>query len=166
MTLKKLHLIFITLTLLTLLLIGGCVSKKSTDMVSPVSYQQLKGFEVKFSISKSTFFSGEEVPLKLNIKNTGDNPQKLSFTSGQEYEFLVNDDSGNEVWRWSYGKVFAMILREKKLEPGEELVYEVVWPQENFEGERVPVGSYVVKGYSTSDELREIILDLEIKIVD
>jgi hypothetical protein len=40
-------------------------------------------------------------------------PLTLSFTSGQEYDFAMNDSAGNTVWRWSVSRTFLQALHER-----------------------------------------------------
>ena len=82
MVLKRLCPAFIVLMLFVLLGVWGCIytdeAEKSPKTVPTVTNQQIGEFEVEFSVPKSTFSLGEEVPLKLSIKNTSDISQKLS----------------------------------------------------------------------------------------
>ncbi|HDP70085.1 MAG TPA: hypothetical protein ENN38_04660 [Actinobacteria bacterium] len=144
---------------------GDNVKPPAEDV--PVTFHQKKnGLEIDFLVSKEGFSVGEDVSLKLSIKNTNSNTRVLNFTSGQKYDFLVEDSSGREVWRWSYDKSFTMALEEKKLEPGEQLTYEVIWPQKDLENKQVLAGDYLVKGFCSAMELKDVILSLEIKVVD
>ncbi len=171
MFLKKLLLVCFVISFVLLATCGCGGPSDGNDVevereVPITSHQEKNGFEIDFSIPKRGFSLGEEIPLKISIKNTSDDFKELTFSSGKKYDFWVENDSGKEVWRWSFDKVFTMVLESKKLEPGEQVVYELVWPQKDFDGKQVPAGNYVVKGFSSASELKEIVLGLEVKIVD
>jgi hypothetical protein len=76
--------------------------------------------------------------------NTGEDPIRLQFSSGMQFDFVVTAKDGTEVWRWSSGKAATMMLTERKIAPGELAVYSVVWDGRDSTGAPVAPGEYNV----------------------
>ncbi|ELY74409.1 BsuPI-related putative proteinase inhibitor [Natrinema pallidum] len=68
----------------------------------------------------------DAVLFVFTVTNTGDEPVELAFTDGCKAEFVLVDD-GNEVWRFSDGRMFAQVLSSAELDPGETTTYEAEW---------------------------------------
>lgn len=68
--------------------------------------------------------------------------QDLIFGSGQQFEVTVEDEKGNEVYRFSDGKAFTLALVMKSIEPGESLVWQDVWDMIDKEGNKAAEGNY------------------------
>lgn len=71
--------------------------------------------------------SGDPVRLTMTLSNEGDEPVALRFPTGQSAEFVVSDATGEEVWRWSEGRMFTQALREETLDPDDRASYEATW---------------------------------------
>lgn len=67
------------------------------------------------------------VSFRFTVINDGSEPVELTFRDAGQADFAVYDD-GDEVWRWSDGRMFAQVLQSARLEPGEEAVFEEEWP--------------------------------------
>jgi len=99
-----------------------------------------KDISVKTQTKKSKYTVGEEVEMFVTLVNISPNPVELIFTSAQRYDFIILKE-GKEVWRWSNGKMFAMVLDNLRLEPGEGLTYTETWKTRDAEH-----GEYEVTG--------------------
>ncbi|MFC7096325.1 BsuPI-related putative proteinase inhibitor [Halobaculum marinum] len=77
--------------------------------------------------------------LTLTVENAGSAAVDLSFSDGQRAEFVAVDADGAEVWRWSEGRAFAMMLGSETLAPGESVAYDGTWAS-------TPAGEYEVTG--------------------
>ncbi len=88
---------------------------------------------------------GETVSLKLTLTNSGNQPVQF-YTGATPHDFVVATAYDQEVWHWRCGKTFPAIMREIKLEPGEELVLAGEWEQMDNWGEPVPTGTYLIRG--------------------
>lgn len=86
---------------------------------------ELTGMALECSLSAD----GNEGSAKFTyeVTNAGDDPIDLQFSDGQEADLAVEDPDGNEVWRWSAGRMFAQMLQQKELGPGETATYEFEW---------------------------------------
>ncbi|MEW6299406.1 MAG: BsuPI-related putative proteinase inhibitor [Thermodesulfobacteriota bacterium] len=80
----------------------------------------------------------------LAALNTGEDPIRLRFSSGMQFDFVVTSKDGSEVWRWSAGKAAIMMLTEREIAPGELAVHSVVWDGSDSTGTPVPPGEYEV----------------------
>ena len=69
-----------------------------------------------------------DVSLTFTIANTTQSPVKVSFSSGQKYEFAVIDStSGKEVWRWSNGKGFTASFVEQTVPANSAISFTEKW---------------------------------------
>ena len=71
---------------------------------------------------------GEGVTFRFTVSNGTGGPVELTFRDACRADFAVRHDDGEEVWRWSEGRMFAQQLGHARLEPGEEAVFEEEWP--------------------------------------
>jgi len=69
----------------------------------------------------------DRVAFTYEVTNPDDEPIDLQFSDGQESDLAIEDDHGTEVWRWSDGRMFAQMLQQKHLAPGETATYEFEW---------------------------------------
>lgn len=84
---------------------------------------------------------GQEVPLKLKVKNRSDQPIELTFRGRPAYDFIVG-----AVWRWSQEQFVQPIYERRTLQPGEELEFAAAWDQRDSQGRPVSSGRYEVRG--------------------
>ena len=68
-----------------------------------------------------------EVRFALHVTNRADKNLELMFPSGQTHEFIVTDETGHEVWRWSEGRMFTQALQSKLLAGTETTTYAESW---------------------------------------
>lgn len=129
--------------LLALFALVGC----ETDLTSTNS-----NFEVtliitnQFSQPSSTFTQGETINISLALKNISSTTQTLNFSSSQQYDFVIKDVNGVEIWRWSDGMVFIAATTSYSLSPGESQVFSYSWDQNiPSTGTVIPVGTYLLE---------------------
>jgi hypothetical protein len=87
--------------------------------------------------------AGDTVHLHLQVSNAADTAIVLTFPSTQRYDFGVETESGESVWRWSADRMFGQVLGEERLESGASLSYREVWPSVGRSGRFVAVGQVV-----------------------
>ena len=96
-----------------------------------------------------TFSSGEHVSLTLVFYNCGEEAINRAYSDGQQYDFVVQDESGEIVWSWSPGATLA--LTDRTFEPDEMFVHRTIWRQHIFNGgELVAPGTYTAFGFDVS----------------
>jgi len=87
--------------------------------------------------------AGDTVHLQLELSNAGDTAVVLEFASTQRYDFGVEAETGESVWRWSADRMFGQVVGEERLAPGASLVYGEVWLATGRAGRWVAVGQVV-----------------------
>lgn len=93
------------------------------------------------SLTKQSYKPGGEIKVTIIAYNISDDEVELKFNSGKSYDlYLFRGDK--EVWHWSKGKFFTMIIRNKKLAPGEKVIYEV----KDKLPENLKAGNYLLQG--------------------
>jgi Intracellular proteinase inhibitor len=61
--------------------------------------------------------AGDTVLLRLRVTNPYQAPVRVTFPSGQTYDFAVLA-GGRELWRWSADRGFTAAVQELTIEPG------------------------------------------------
>ena len=101
---------------------------------------------VAFSVETASQVSyGETLPLKLTLRNQGN--ETLHFYRGgrPSHDFVVSSSGDTEVWHWLCAKFIALPLDRETLEPGESLELSGEWEQVDNRGNPVPAGEYLVR---------------------
>ncbi|GAE25236.1 intracellular proteinase inhibitor [Halalkalibacter wakoensis JCM 9140] len=78
--------------------------------------------------------------VSMIVKNNQETQATIDFSSGQKYEIVFIDQDGNEVYRYSDGRMFTMALVHESFEPGETMTFE-----EEIALEDIPKGVYTVE---------------------
>ncbi len=79
----------------------------------------------------------ESVHFTVTLTNNGDKEAEIEFTSGQKFEVTVADPDGNEIYRYSDGRMFTQALETITLKPGESKSWSDEWKTE-----QAPAGNY------------------------
>ena len=91
------------------------------------------------------------VPLmtaRLTLRNTAE-PIQLTFPSGQTYDFVIKNERGEVLYRWSDGKAFTMALRQETIGWGERN-YVIQVRLAGVDKNPLPQGRYVAEGWLTT----------------
>lgn len=89
------------------------------------------------------------------------NPLELMFSSGQQFEVTITDESGTEVYRFSDGRAFTMAIVYKTINPGDAFKWQDGWDMTNKDGEKLTSGNYkavikiLAKSESDSEKIDE-----------
>lgn len=75
----------------------------------------------------------------------------LRYPSSQEFEVVLRDEGGRELWRWSDGKAFLPVIQDRQLGPGER-TWTVEIPMRALNGSILPGGFYTVEAWLTAGE--------------
>jgi len=70
---------------------------------------------------------GDDVRFEFEVANASDEPVEVTFRDAGKVDFAVVED-GEEIWRWSDGRVFAQALETAQFHPGERATFEEEWP--------------------------------------
>ena len=121
---------------------GGALRRIEVGI--PPSEELRRAIDYSLEVVSQAAYGGT-VSMKLTLKNRSDAPVQF-YTGSSPHDFVVATVHGQEVWHWRCGKTFPAIMRQIKLEPGEELVLVGDWEQMNNWGEPVPTGTYLIRG--------------------
>ena len=102
---------------------------------------KVEGLGVSVITGKATYAAGDTIILKLSVFNSTEEKVTFHFSDAQRYDFVVEDQKGKKIWRWSEGRMFAQVLGEEALGLGREKVSYTG----KFRGTLEP-GSYHVTG--------------------
>ena len=53
-----------------------------------------------------------QMTARLTLRNTQDRPWRLSFPTTQDFDLVLRNAQGDEVYRWSKGKAFGQVFRD------------------------------------------------------
>ena len=70
---------------------------------------------------------GPTVNLALRVENDSDKRIELTFASGQTHDFVVLDEAGTEVWRWSADRMFTQAMQNKLVPARDTITYSERW---------------------------------------
>ncbi|MFQ5911820.1 MAG: BsuPI-related putative proteinase inhibitor [Nitrospinota bacterium] len=97
------------------------------------------------NVGKGIFQTGKPIPLELTVRHDGKGPLVLTFSTAQRYDFQVEKEGGEVLWRWSEGKMFAQVLGQVVLDPNRpEIRYRAVFQS------HLPPGRYRARGILTT----------------
>ena len=105
------------------------------------SEERNMNYGISMSIDKMSYSVGEPIKMTFKIFNYTEEDIVFQFNSAQRYDFIIEDEKGKEVWRWSKERMFAMVLGEDTLGPtNPEIIYTA-----EYKGKLSP-GYYKVTG--------------------
>lgn len=92
------------------------------------------------------------VNVRMTLRNTTPTPLTLEFATGQEFEMVLWNEKGQQVWRWSDGKLFEQAFHEITFHKGERSFTETVrlGSGEQAAAQPLPAGRYVLECWITS----------------
>ena len=115
---------------------------EKTEKQQPVESQKGSGIvETNLNLVEQ----GKTLRLDFSLKNCVDQELELLFGSGHQYDIIVIDVQGREVYNWAADKDFTMALIDKTLAPDEKLSFSEEWNYTDTEGKPLPAGKYSVK---------------------
>ena len=131
----------------------GLVRRVEQSIAGPVTwdlvYARVGGFsvfsapEVAFGLSldRAVYAPGANLTARITLRNSQSEPLRMVFSSGQTYDLVIRDGKGQEVWKWSTGRVFTMALRTVDFDRG-ETNWPVVAPLTGL-----PAGEYIAEAW-------------------
>jgi hypothetical protein len=104
-------------------------------------------YGISMMTNKTNYSVGEPIIMTLKIFNCNEEEIIFHFNNSQRYDFIIKDEEGNEIWRWSKDRMFAMMLGEEVLGPtNTEIIYTV-----EYKG-KLGAGYYKVTGIFVARE--------------
>ncbi|MCP8615552.1 BsuPI-related putative proteinase inhibitor [Salirhabdus salicampi] len=98
----------------------------------------------ELELTVNTEKTADSVTFQLTLTNSGNQDVELTFSSGQQYEIVVENEQGAEVYKYSHGKAFTEALINKQIGAGESETWEETWNLKDNEGNKVEAGNYTV----------------------
>ena len=89
------------------LTVSGNATSEETNM----------NYGISMVTDKMSYSVSEPIMMTLKIFNYTEEDIVFHFNNSQRYDFIIEDKEGNEVWRWSEGRMFAQMLGEEILGP-------------------------------------------------
>jgi len=105
------------------------------------SEERNMNYGISMMTNKMNYSVGEPVIMTLKIFNYTVEDITFHFNTSQRYDFIIEDEEGNEIWRWSKDMMFGMVLGEEILRPSNP---EVTYTAEYNDG--LSLGYYKVTG--------------------
>ena len=115
-------------------------SIKNPDLEAVLSLQDPARKEVQ------VFRRKESIRVVLTLRNRTSDTVKLTLPSAQTHDMVVSTKEDKEIWRWSAGRMFAQVLTEVVLPPGESKSFVETWDQTRRDGKPVEPGEYKAVG--------------------
>ncbi|WP_339147907.1 MULTISPECIES: BsuPI-related putative proteinase inhibitor [unclassified Sutcliffiella] len=82
----------------------------------------------------------------FTVINNQEKDAEITFSSGQEYDYVVIDESGKVVKKLSEGMMYTQAIKEVVLAPGEKLEYPVSYDDVTAD---LAVGEYTIEFFFT-----------------
>lgn len=95
----------------------------------------------------------DNVTFTLHVTNTSGKRVELTFPSGMTHDFVVLDSTGNEVWRWSEGRLFTQAIQNKLLTSKESAKYEEAWNPTRVTGKFTAVARLNSSNYPVEERV-------------
>jgi len=86
-----------------------------------------------FNVLRPTGDAGS-LKFALRVVNNTAKMVEIQFPDGQTHDFVVNDSTGKEVWRWSEGRIFTQAMKSKTLKGKDDTVFEESWNPAGLHG--------------------------------
>ena len=88
------------------------------------SEEKNMNYGISMMADKLSYTAGEPIMMAFKIFNYTEEEIIFHFNTSQRYDFVIEDEERNEVWRWSEDMMFAMMLGEESLRStNTEIIY-------------------------------------------
>lgn len=64
------------------------------------------------TLDRNSYTSGATMNARITLLNTTEDALNLTFPTGQDYDLVIWDGEGKQVYRWSDGRAFPLIFRQ------------------------------------------------------
>ena len=103
-------------------------------------------YGISMSTGKMNYSVGEPIVMTLKVFNYTEEEMIFHFNTSQRYDFIIEDEEGEEIWRWSQDMMFAMVLGEETLGPtNTEFIYTTKYRDKLSPGYYKITGIFVVQ---------------------
>jgi hypothetical protein len=99
----------------------------------------------------------ESITFNLTVTNNTSKRVELRFPSGQTHDFVVLDSLGREVWKWSSGKMFTQVLRNRTLDSRTSISFTESWKKPVLAGTYTAVARLWSRNYPIEQRVQFVI---------
>ncbi|MDW7673633.1 MAG: BsuPI-related putative proteinase inhibitor [Bacillota bacterium] len=118
------------------------------------------------STDRMLYRRNQPVRITLVKTNISDRPVTLTYPTAQRFDFYVRRGrTGPIIWQWSADRVFAQVVEQVVIQPGQSQVFRAVWDQNTNDGFHVGPGVYTILGENVAEELRGRLISVRIRII-
>jgi hypothetical protein len=97
---------------------------------------------------RESYAPGQPVRIEFEVFNDAAETVRLRFNSSQQFDCEVLWEE-QRLWHWAGDRLFAQVLTEETLDPGERRRYEATWNGRLYNGEPAKAGEYIARGVLT-----------------
>lgn len=123
---------------------GGCAAQEKA--VPKPEFETRIELKNPSGVAAREFPAGAAISFVVTIKNQASAARTLTLPTGQTHDVVVMDAGHKEVWRYSRGRMFAQVIVDLTLKPGESRSYTTTWDQTDVKGKALPPGDYEAIG--------------------
>lgn len=111
-------------------------------------------YGISMSTDKMNYSVGEPITMAIKVFNHTGEEIFFHFNTAQRYDFIIEDEEGNKIWRWSKDRMFAMMLGEEILGPtNTEVIYTAEYKGKLSQGYYKITGIFVAQDRSMSGSI-------------
>ncbi len=130
---------------------------KNTVIDKELNHDSPSIMKGRFETKGNYEIKDDKVVFKFSLMSHHTKPKQIVFGSGQQFEVIITNDDGEEVYRFSDGMDFTLALIYKTLNAGESIEWQNEWDMTNKEGEKLTSGKYkaeisILAGTEKKDE--------------
>ena len=107
----------------------GNVSHKATLAASTTEKHSKVALSSRFTVN-----AGQLVEFTLDVRNNTPKMVELRFPTGKTHDFVVRDESGKEVWRWSKSRMFTSGVQNKLIKSNDVATFSEGWDASSHHG--------------------------------
>ena len=110
------------------------------------SEERNMNYGISMMTDKMSYSVREPIIITLKIFNYTEEEITFHFNTSQRYDFIIEDEEGSKIWRWSEDKMFTMVLGEEILGPtNPEVIYTAGYREKLSPGYYKVTGIFVAK---------------------
>jgi hypothetical protein len=99
---------------------------------------------------KSLYGPEETVSITFKARNKDAAKAKISFASGQQFDVIIKNNEGEDVWQLSLHMSYSQSETSITINPGKTKTFDTQWDQRDDNGELVSLGPYTVQAFLTT----------------
>jgi hypothetical protein len=138
---------------LLLVLLAGCATNGNEQLNK--DGQDNHNAEVNIDMQLSVLENENTTDFKISLTNNANAEAVLEFSSGQQFEIIVKSENGEEVYKFSDGRMFTQAFQNLVLPPGESVEWGDTWTH----NDEITSGMYEVTAKVLAITINEETLD-------